>query len=82
MKLNFANYSNFPHQISSVRKCRLTLGIVPSLLCSLTMRNKATIHQVTTTLATSENGAWAIIKVSGHQYRRLAGGYDLEIRHV
>ena len=24
-------------------------------------------------------GARAIIKVKGHQYRRLAGGYDLEI---
>ena len=24
-------------------------------------------------------GAWAIIKVSGHQYQWLAGGYDLEI---
>ena len=27
-------------------------------------------------------GAWAIIKVSGHQYRWLAGGYDLETAHV
>ena len=26
-------------------------------------------------------GAWAIIKVSGHQYWWLAGGYDLEIGH-
>ena len=26
-------------------------------------------------------GACAIIKVSGHQYRWLAGGYDLEIGH-
>ena len=26
-------------------------------------------------------GAWAIIKVSGHHYRWLAGGYDLEIGH-
>ena len=26
--------------------------------------------------------AQAIIKVSGHQYRWLAGGYDLEIGHV
>ena len=25
--------------------------------------------------------AWAIIKVSGHQYWWLAGGYDLEIGH-
>ena len=24
-------------------------------------------------------GTWAIIKVLGHQYRWLAGGYDLEI---
>ena len=29
----------------------------------------------------SLTGAWVIIKVSGHQYRWLAGGYDLEIRH-
>ena len=27
------------------------------------------------------SGAWAIIEVSGHQYRRLANGYDLEIGH-
>ena len=26
-------------------------------------------------------GARAIIKVSGHQHRWLAGGYDLEIGH-
>ena len=26
-------------------------------------------------------GTWAIIKVSGHQYQWLAGGYDLEIGH-
>ena len=26
-------------------------------------------------------GTWAIIKVSGHQHRWLAGGYDLEIGH-
>ena len=35
-----------------------------------TLYTKKTIHQVTT-----------IIKVSGHQYRWLAGGYDLEIEH-
>ena len=27
------------------------------------------------------SGTGAIIKVSGHQYRWLAGGYDLEIGH-
>ena len=27
-------------------------------------------------------GAWTIIKVLGHQYRWLAGGYDLEIGHL
>ena len=63
------------------------------------LRKKATIHQITTMLATSNNvlfqghnhllttstddssldGALVIIKVSGHQYRWLAGGYDLEI---
>ena len=26
-------------------------------------------------------GAWVIIKVSGHQYRWLAGGHNLEIGH-
>ena len=26
-------------------------------------------------------GALALIKVSGHQYQWLAGGYDLEIGH-
>ena len=61
----------------------------------------ATIHQVTTMLATPTNvlfpghnhllitgtddpslaSARAIIKVSGHQYQWLAGGYDLEIGH-
>ena len=65
------------------------------------LRKKASIHQVTTMLATSKNalfpghnhllvtgtddpslsGARAIIKVSGHQYRWLAGGYDLQIGH-
>ena len=29
----------------------------------------------------SPAGAWVIIKVSGHQYWWLAGGYDLEIGH-
>ena len=29
----------------------------------------------------SLTGAWATIKVSGHQYWWLAGGYDLEIQH-
>ena len=56
---------------------------------------KATINQVTTKLATPKNvllpghnhllttgsGAQMIIKVSGHQHRWLAGGYDLEIGH-
>ena len=65
----------------------------------LSLYKKASIHQVTTMLATSKNvlspghnhllttgtdypslaGARAIIKVSVHQYRWLAGGYDLEI---
>ena len=27
-------------------------------------------------------GAWAIIKVLGHQYQWLAGGYDLELGHI
>ena len=61
----------------------------------LSLRKKATIHQVTTVLATSKNvlflghnhrlttgtddpsllvGTRALIKVLGHQYRRLAGG--------
>ena len=39
-----------------------------------TLRQKATIHQVTTTLA----GAQPIINVSGKQYRLLASSYDLE----
>ena len=26
-------------------------------------------------------GAWAIIKLSGHQHQWFAGGYDLEIGH-
>ena len=54
-----------------------------SIHCS----KKATIHQVTTMLATPNNvlfpGQLAttrpIIKVSGHQHRWLASGYDLEI---
>ena len=65
------------------------------------MGKKATVHQVTTMIATSKNvlfsghnhlltasaddlsltGARAIIKVSGHQYRWLTGGYGLEIGH-
>ena len=39
-------------------------------------------HLLTTgTDNSSPTGARAIIKVSGHQHRWLAGGYDLEIRH-
>ena len=69
--------------------------------CMATVRQKATIHQVTTMLATPKNvlfpghnhllttgtdgpsltSAQVIIKVSGHQYGWLAGGYDLEIGH-
>ena len=52
------------------------------------LRNKASIHQVTTMLSTSKNvlfselaSAQAIIKVLGHQNQWLAGGYDLEIGH-
>ena len=58
-------------------------------------RKQATIHQLTTMLSTPKNvlfpghnhllttgaGAWAIIKVKGHQHRWLAGGYDLEMGH-
>ena len=48
------------------------------LLCQLknyTLHKKATIHQVTIA------GTRVIIKMSGHQYWWLAGGYDLEIGH-
>ena len=54
----------------------------------------STIHQVTTILATSKNVLFPghnhllttstdnpIIKVSGHQYRWLADGYDMELGH-
>ena len=30
----------------------------------------------------SLTAAWAMIKVSGHQYWWLAGGYDLQIGHL
>ena len=46
---------------------------------------KATIHQLTTMLATYTNVLYpcarVIIKMSGHQYLWLAGGHDLEIGH-
>ena len=60
------------------------------------LRKQATIHQVTTMLATSKNVLFPgdnhllttgtdhsslISKVSGHQYWLLAGGCDLEIGH-
>ena len=48
------------------------------MLLSMSLCKNATIHQVTTMLA----GAQVIVKVSGHQYRWLAGGYDLQIEHV
>ena len=54
-----------------------------SLLTTIAQK-RHTSHQVTTMLATSKNvltGAPAIIKVSGHQYQWLAGGYDLTIGH-
>ena len=38
------------------------------------------MHQVTTMLTTLAE-ALAIIKVPGHQYQWLAGGYELEIGH-
>ena len=48
--------------------------------------NKDTAHQLTTMVTTGADdpslaGAWAIIKVSGHQHQWLVGGYDLEIGH-
>ena len=68
-----------------------------SLLCMVnSLCKKATIHQVTTMLATSKNVLFPdhnhllitsagdpslIIKMSGHQHRWLAGGYDLEVGH-
>ena len=68
------------------------------------LRKKATIHQVTTILATSKKSYFQVIttclqlvlmtlhfnyhpclhagdKVLGHQYRWLAGGYDVEVGH-
>ena len=48
---------------------------------------KMSYFQVITTMLTTRTddpslvGARAIIKVSGHQYRWSAGGYDMEIRH-
>ena len=51
----------------------------------VTLGKKATMHQVTTMLATSKNVLFAlpraIIKVLGHQHWWLAGGYDLETYH-
>ena len=41
----------------------------------------AFIELYTSLLAIFMIQTWAIIKVSGHQYRWLAGGYDLEIGH-
>ena len=35
----------------------------------------------TSTDGPSLAGVWSIKKVSGHQYRWLAGGYDLEVGH-
>ena len=32
-------------------------------------------------LLTAGTGAWVIVKMSGHQYWWLAGGYDLEVGH-
>ena len=61
-------------------------GYIEQLPTCTSLRKKATIHLVTTMAVTSKNvllpgGARAIIKVSGHQYQWLAGGYDLEIGH-
>ena len=48
----------------------------------VSLGKKATIHQLTTMLTTSKNVLFqAIIKLSSHQYRWLAGSYDLEIGH-
>ena len=33
------------------------------------------------TMPQGDQGAWAIIKVMGHQHWWLAGGYELEIEH-
>ena len=58
---------------------------------SSTAQKKPTLHQVPIMLATSKNVLFpghnhllttsTVIKVKGHQYRWLAGGYDLEIGH-
>ena len=54
----------------------------PSAQTAFTVQ-KNIIHQLTTMLATFRNVAStsAIIKVSGHQYRWLAGGHYMEIGH-
>ena len=78
------------------------MQVISNLQCpSVSLFKNASIHGVTTMLATSRNvlfpghnqllttgtddpslaGAQAIIKVSGHQYRWLTAGYDLEIGH-
>ena len=44
------------------------LGVGVGVVCSIIMYGLIT-------------GPQAIIKVSGHQYRWLAGGYDLEMGH-
>ena len=62
------------------------------MLWQLPLCKRATIHQVTIMLFPGHNrqlttgsddlslaGTRVIIKVSGHQYQWLAGGYDLEI---
>ena len=91
--LNFAKHEGWDHLIAAARNPQpVTKDNKQNV--TLNTGQKATIHQVTTMLATFKNvlfpghnhlltlaGTWAIVEVSGHQHRWLAGGYDLEIGH-
>ena len=58
---------------------QVTIMLAPSKNVQLPGHN----HLLTTgTDVPSFAGAQVIIKVSGHQYRWLAGGYDLNIGHL
>ena len=70
---NSMTTSFLPHSLYSL----ITISFLPHSLCSFTL------YIVFSSLHSQAlcNGARAIVKVSGHQYQRLAGGYELEIGH-
>ena len=70
------------HSVSPLGK-NATIHLVTTMLVTSKNVLFPGHNHLLTTVADDSSfaGAWVIIKVSGHQYRWLALGYDLEIGH-